>query len=186
VGSWNRAALKLYDELGFVVAREFIGNFDGYDVGVLTLVYDPQRVPSLVGTWRLVSFVTSDGNGGARQYWDERASGLIIYTSDGHVSAQVYDARRPRLGTVWEQAGASAAQVAFTAMVSYFGRYRVDAARGTVTHSIEGAMAPDWIGTELVRGYRFVGPNRVELRLLTAAEGPSVGNTVLVWERVSG
>ena len=62
----------------------------------------------------------------------------------------------------------------------------VGAARRTVTRSIEGAMAPDWIGTELVRGYRFLAPNRVELRLLTAAEGPSVGNTVLVWERVSG
>jgi hypothetical protein len=45
-------------------------------------------------------------------------------------------------------------------------------------------MSPDWIGTELVRGYRFLGPNRVELRVLTSAEGPVGGGTVLVWERV--
>jgi hypothetical protein len=64
------------------------------------------------------------------------------------------------------------------------GRYRVDASRGTVTHVIEGAMSPDWIGTELVRGYRFRGPNRVELRVVTTAEGQAAGDTVLVWERV--
>ena len=140
---------------------------------------------SLVGTWRLVSFVTSDGQGGVRQYWDERASGVIIYTPAGLVSAQLYDARRPRLGTAWDRASAPAAHAAFIGMASYYGRYSVDAARGTVTHVIEGAMAPDWIGTELVRGYRFLAPNRVELRVLTSAEGPVAGDTALVWERVS-
>jgi hypothetical protein len=140
---------------------------------------------SLVGAWRLVSFVTTDGQGGVRQYWDDRALGVIIYTPDGLVSAQLYDARRPRLGTVWDRASASAAHAAFIGMASYYGRYRVDATRGTVTHIIEGAMSPDWIGTELVRGYRFLAPNRVELRVLTSADGPVVGDTALVWERVS-
>lgn len=143
-----------------------------------------QQEPSLVGAWRLVSFVTSDAEGAVRQYWDERASGLIIYTADGRVSAQLYDARRPRLSTVWDRADAAAARAAFVGMASYYGRYRVDTARRTVTHTIEGAMSPDWIGTELVRGYRFLGPNRVELRVLTSAEGPVGGGTVLVWERV--
>ena len=141
---------------------------------------------SLVGAWRLVSFVTSDGQGGVRQYWDDRASGVIIYTSDGLVSAQLYDARRPRLGTAWDRASAAAAHTAFIGMASYYGRYSLDATRGTVTHFIEGAMSPDWIGTELVRGYRFIGRNRVELRVLTSAEGPVAGDTALVWERVSG
>ena len=144
-----------------------------------------QRQPSLVGSWRLASFVVSDDKGAERQYWDDRATGLIIYTADGRVSAQLYDARRPRIGTVWDRADPSAAQAAFVGMASYYGRYRVDASRGTVTHTIEGAMSPDWIGTDLVRGYRFLGPNRVELRVLTSAEGPVAGNTVLTWERVS-
>ena len=145
----------------------------------------PPQVPPLVGVWRLVSFVIADGKGAVRQYWDDRAAGLIIYTADGRVSAQLYDARRPRLGTVWDRADASAAHAAFVGMASYYGRYRVDASRGTVTHTIEGAMSPDWIGTELIRGYRFLGPNRVELRVLTSAEGPVAGDVVLTWERVS-
>ena len=142
------------------------------------------EAPSLVGTWRLISFVTSDGAGATRQYWDDRASGLIVYTSHGCVSAQLYDARRPRLGTPWERVSPAAAQAAFVGMASYYGRYRVDAARSTVTHHIEGAMSPDWIGTDLVRGYRFLTPDRIELRVLTSADGQSAGNVVLVWERV--
>jgi hypothetical protein len=140
---------------------------------------------SVVGTWRLVSFVIADESGGVRPYWDEHASGLIVYTADGRVSAQLYDARRPRVGAVWDRADAAAARAAFVGMASYYGRYRLDASRGTITHTIEGAMSPDWIGSELVRGYRFLGPNRVELRVLTSAEGPTAGNVVLTWERVS-
>jgi len=141
--------------------------------------------PSLVGTWSLVSFVALDGTGGSRPYWDDRAAGLIVYTPDGRVSAQVYDARRPRLGTPWERASPAAAQAAFVGMASYYGRYRVDASRSTVTHVVEGAMSPDWIGTELVRGYRFLTSDRVELRVLTSADGQSAENTVLTWERVA-
>ena len=140
--------------------------------------------PSFVGTWRLVSFVTSNG-AGTRQYWDDHALGLLIYTPDGRVSAQLYDARRRRLDTPWEQAAPSAAQAAFVGMASYYGRYRIDAGRSTVTHVIEDAMSPDWIGTELVRGYRFLEPDRVELRVLTSAQGEKARDTVLVWERVS-
>lgn len=140
---------------------------------------------SLVGAWRLGSFVRSDGKGGVRQYWDEHAIGLIIYTRDGLVSAQLYDARRTRLNTAWDRASAPAAQAAFSGMASYYGRYSVDAPKGTVTHAIEGAMSPDWIGTKLVRGYRFLGHDRVELRVLTSAEGPVDGATALVWERIS-
>jgi hypothetical protein len=140
--------------------------------------------PSLVGTWRLVSFVMPDGSGGSRPYWDDRASGLIVYTSDGRVSAQVYDARRPRLETPWEQVSPAAAQGAFIGMASYYGRYYVDATKSIVTHHIEGAMSPDWIGTDLVRGYRFLTPHRIELRVLTSGDGQSAENAVLVWERV--
>ena len=43
VGAWNLAARQLYHEAGFVATREFIGTFNGRDVAVLTLVYEPAR-----------------------------------------------------------------------------------------------------------------------------------------------
>lgn len=146
-----------------------------------------QSTPSLVGTWRLVSFVVTSGAQGVdRQYWDQQATGLIIYTADGHVAAQLYDARRPKLGKEWNQVDADAARSSFVGLATYFGRYTVDPETSTVTHMVEGAMSPDWVGARLVRSYRFVAPNRVELGVLTTAEGRSVANsTLLVWERVS-
>lgn len=146
---------------------------------------DAQTSPSLVGTWRLVSYVRSDSLGAVQPYWDDRPSGLIIYTADGHVAAQLYDSRRPRVGDAWERATPDAARTAFVGLVTYFGTYALDPAARTVTHSVEGAMAPDWIGSKLVRAYRFLGPNVVELRVTTDASGQRVVNgAALVWERV--
>jgi len=144
-----------------------------------------QSSSRLVGTWRLLSMVRPDSSGRSQPYWDERPLGQIIYTPDGHMSAQLYDSRRPRLGVWWELAEPAAARTAFVGLVTYFGTYSVDTIASTVTHELEGAMAPDWVGTKLVRGYRFLGSNRVELRVITDATGRRVANgTVLVWERV--
>jgi hypothetical protein len=139
---------------------------------------------SIVGTWRLVSFLAVDGQGAA-PYWDAAATGLIIYTADGYVAAQLYDARRPRLGKEWEQADPSTARTLFAGLATYYGRYTVDTEASTVTHLVEGAMSPDWVGSRLVRSYRFLGPDRIELGILTNAEGqPATNRMVLVWERV--
>ena len=151
------------------------------------MVAQGHPAPSLVGTWRLVSFVvTSAERQSVRQYWDERATGLIVYTADGHVSAQLYDARRPKLGKEWDQVTPDAALASFVGLATYYGRYTVDPETSTVTHIVEGAMSPDWVGAKLVRSYRFLGPNQVELGVRTTAEGRSVTNeTLLVWERVA-
>jgi hypothetical protein len=46
-------------------------------------------------------------------------------------------------------------------------------------------MAPDWSGRTLVRAYRFIGPDRLELRVITDAAGRTRDDgSILVWERV--
>ena len=139
----------------------------------------------LVGTWRLVSMVRPDSNGHWQPFWDEHPIGLLTYTADGRVSAQLYDSRRPRLGVRWETATAEAARTAYVGLITYFGTYTVDHASSTITHRPEGAMSPDWIGSTMVRAYRFLGPDRVELRVLTTGDRQRVTNgSVMVWERV--
>lgn len=142
-----------------------------------------ESTPNLVGTWRLVSVSLQDRTGARRPYWDERPSGLIVYTADGHVAAQVYDSRRPALGVPWESASPEAARTAFVGLSTYFGTYTVDPQAQTVTHTVAGAMAPDWIGSKLVRSYRFLGPDRVELGVVPDAQVVANG-LVLVWDRV--
>src|SRR6516162_9947521 len=58
---------------------------------------EPSMSASFIGTWRLVSYVMIDPTGSPRPYWDDHPIGQLIYTADGHMSAQVYDARRSAL-----------------------------------------------------------------------------------------
>ena len=45
-------------------------------------------------------------------------------------------------------------------------------------------MAADWIGRKLVRGYRFINPNEIELRVLTDENGRNRSDgPVLIWQR---
>jgi hypothetical protein len=104
-------------------------------------------------------------------------------SADGHVSAQVYDVRRPPLGVPWESAGPEAARTAFVGLSTYFGTYAVDTKAQTVSHTVEGAMVPDWVGTTLVRRYRFLAPDRVELAVVPDSQLVARG-LVLVWHRV--
>jgi len=140
---------------------------------------------NVVGIWRLVSMARPDSAAGSNLYWDERPTGLIIYTGDGHMAAQLYDSRRPRLGVRWELARPEAARTAYAGLITYFGTYSVDRASATITHNVQGAMAPDWIGSTLVRIYRFLTPDRLELRIVTDGTGQRVANgTIVVWDRV--
>jgi hypothetical protein len=142
-----------------------------------------QSSVGLVGAWRLESMYVRDANGKTTPYWGDSPTGLIVYTADGHMAAQVYDTRRPKLGVPWESAGAEAARTAFGGLSTYFGTYSIDASAQTVTHTVEGAMVQDWVGTKLVRRYRFLTPDRVELSVVPDAQLPSTG-LVLVWQRV--
>ena len=75
-----------------------------------------------------------------------------------------------------------------TTFFAYYGTYTVDESAGTVTHQLEGAMDPTYVGTDQVRQFEFVGDDRL---LLTAIidneltrEIGSVGTNVLTWERI--
>jgi Lipocalin-like domain len=152
---------------------------------LLTTTATAQPPDAIVGTWRLVSFLSPDSTGQQRPVWGEHPAGLIIYTSDGHVSAQLYDPRRPRLGDIANATPFAGAQAQYGGLYTYFGTFSVDGNAHTVSHHVEGAMAPDWVGSTLVRAYRFLGPDRLELRVVTDAAGRTVENgSMLVWERV--
>jgi len=125
-----------------------------------------QASAGLVGAWRLESMYLRDPSDKTTPYWGDSPTGLIVYTADGHMAAQVYDTRRPKLGVPWESAGAEAARTAFVGRSIYFGTYLIEASAQTVTHTVEGAMVQDWVGTKLVRRYRFLTPDRVELSVV--------------------
>jgi hypothetical protein len=136
---------------------------------------NPQSTASFIGTWHLVSYLAIDSSGRTYPYWDGHPLGQLVYTADGHMSAQVYDARRSLLGVDPESASAESVRPLYVGSAAYFGTYSVDTVTHRVTHIVQGAWLPDWVGRGLERSYRFVSDDQLEL---------SVPGFALLWQRV--
>lgn len=66
---------------------------------------------------------------------------------------------------------------AWRGYVGYFGTYTIDEKASTVTHHVEGASFPNFVGTNQVRHYRFEGD-----RLILQADIAS-GHGTIVYKR---
>jgi hypothetical protein len=53
---------------------------------------------------------------------------------------------------------------------AYCGTYTVDEEKGTVTHHVEGAKFPNWVGTEQVRYFELQG-DRLQIKATLEIEG---------------
>lgn len=121
----------------------------------------PASSPSIVGSWRLESWTIA---GDAPRCTDAEggSAGQIVYSSDGHMSAQLGCDRLPmdELGSMGsEEATARMTRRHF----SYYGTYTIDEAAQTVTHHVMGSTSPAWVGTDRVRSFVFEGPDRIVL-----------------------
>src|SRR5262249_58882218 len=83
--------------------------------------------------------------------------------------------------------GTGAAQqlrAAYMGYIAYYGTYEVASDGRTVTHHVEGALNPAWVGGDQVRRLRFDGERLV---LSTEVKKNDEGVTHQVtWERCSG
>jgi len=122
----------------------------------------------LIGSWRLVSYDTTDASGRkGKPYGD--AVGRISYDGNGNMAGQVM---RP------DRAGVERAYFGY---IAYFGTYDVAADGTSVVHHVQGALNPDWVGGDQVRGMRFDGE-----RLVLSAPVRKNDNVImheLTWER---
>lgn len=119
---------------------------------------------ALLGGWVLESFVSRDAaTGDVRHPFGEQPTGLILYTADGHMSAQLIP------GT--------------DEFVSYGGRFDVDEAAATVTHHVMIATMPELLLHPQLRHARVEG-DRLTLAASLTADGSTTHNT-LVWRRES-
>jgi hypothetical protein len=144
-----------------------------------------QSVPSLLGTWRLVSFEARDSKGQLQYPLGEHVAGLLMYDAGGNMSAHVmrndralFAANDPGRGTDAE------VRAAFEGHASYFGTYTIDLARQTVTHHVRGASYPNWIGSDQLRHFKFDG-SRLFLSTPPLVSGGQSLEYVAIWERIS-
>jgi len=122
----------------------------------------------IVGQWRLVSYETREPDGRrGRPYAD--AVGRIDYSERGHMSGQVMRPGRRR-----EEAAAG--------YIAYFGTYEIAPDGKSITHHVEGALHPAWVGGDQRRAMTFDGD-----RLVLSAAVERAGQTVthvITWEKL--
>ncbi|HUP41024.1 MAG TPA: lipocalin-like domain-containing protein [Vicinamibacterales bacterium] len=142
------------------------------------------RQNSVIGTWRLLSYDTQTPEGKKTFPLGEDVAGLAIYLPNGRVSIQFMRHDRPlfKSGDAW-RGTLEEERAAFEGFFGYAGRYTVDAARSVVTHHLEIASAPNYVGTNLVRTFSMNG-NRLTLRTPQRQLGGQTSASTLIWERI--
>ncbi|MEP6995841.1 MAG: lipocalin-like domain-containing protein [Acidobacteriota bacterium] len=138
----------------------------------------PTLKQQLTGTWRLVSYESSDTDG---RTWFKRfgdgPKGYIMYDATGHMMVEFEKLPPPpkfSSGDDWTPT-ADEARAAYLGYVAYFGTYTVDETARAVTHHVEGSLGPSYFGTDQLR------PATLEGDRLTLSDGKKFR---VVWERV--
>lgn len=136
----------------------------------------------LIGAWRLMSVEFIGDDGGVSYPYGPDATGLLMYSADGHMSAVLMRQDRPSFGGLQlrarrDEVSDAMARTALEGYMSYCGGWTIDEEQCTVTHHVTESLTPAEVGRENVRAYTFEG-NR--LRLAPVA-GPV--RAVITWER---
>ena len=133
----------------------------------------------LIGAWALASCVELDLETGVESFpFGERPLGLILYTPDGYMSAQLQRPERPPFadGDLL-RASPEEYTAAGSSYIAYSGRFFVDEGKRSLSHEMAVSFFPNWSGQRQVRlvevtGERLqlstVGPQRVNGALKTA------------------
>ena len=115
--------------------------------------------------------------------YGDKPEGQLIYDGHGNFSGQIAGSGRPAFETGNLLKGTpEEIKTAFEGYIAYYGTYEVDESKGQVTHHVQSALFPNWIGDIQTRNFEFEGK---KLRLNTQpikGSRADLTNTLL-WER---
>ncbi len=109
----------------------------------------------LTGTWALIRFENTDAKGKIERPFGEHPKGYFVYDSTGHVNIQI--ARDPPPKRAAQNATETELREASASYIAYFGTYRLDLEKQTVTHVVEGSTIPSYRNSEQVRPFKLDG-----------------------------
>jgi hypothetical protein len=141
----------------------------------------------LVGTWQLVSYkeIPVDGSEPFEPLGSD-PQGLIMYTPDGYMSAQLSRPERPPFASGdWFDGTDEEYRAEASTYIAYTGPFDVDEEDRSLTHSMFISLFPDWVGQTQPRVVSLEGET---LTLGTASPIRSKGtlvNSTLVWKRAT-
>lgn len=142
-----------------------------------------------LGAWKLVSTEIKypDGRTGPDPEIGPEAVGFLIYTSSGHMCAQLMKPGRPAWADDRHATSAEAAS-ALDGFSSYCGRFEIRVDEKAIIHHPETAWAPNWVGTHQPRPYHLISQDRFFFRGPSKEkqnDGTDVPVTwTITWERL--
>lgn len=138
----------------------------------------------LIGAWTLQSYIATPMDGSPPFHpLGEDAQGLLLYTPDGYMSAQLMRPGRPAFASGDWFDGTPQEYEKSAAYVAYSGRFHVDEITSTLTHDVSVSFFPNWLGQAQIRSAELAAD---VLRLIPAAPIKSGGQdttSCLTWRR---
>lgn len=137
---------------------------------------------NLLGAWHLTSYA-AESEGGVDQPLGPDPVGVLLYTSDGYVSAQLMRRDRPPYDRAITGGGTSAQMAAAASgYLCYSGPFDLDEATGVVRHHVEVSLLPNWVGGVQIRHGQLDGDTLTLSAEVTSRAGRRT-NHVLSWRR---
>ena len=140
----------------------------------------------LIGAWKLVSYVETPIDGSAPIHiFGKNPKGIIMYTPDGYMSAQLMsETRKPFASGDWFNGTPEEYIDEASTYIAYSGRFIVDEKQHSLKHEMQVSLFPNWIGNLQPRAVSIEG-NQLTLGTVTPimSKGKKVMST-LIWERV--
>ncbi len=159
-----------------------------YEKRVLGTLRDWESVPSnpFVGTWKLISCDAYRRNGQVQPLYGPSPEGRLVYDTAGNMSVQVMRTDRPEFRAGQKRRGSDdELRAAYQGYEAYFSTYEVDEVNGIIIHHVEGALFPNWRGSDQPRYFRFEGTDRLVLSTAPIGAAPTRKTIVtLIWERI--
>lgn len=140
----------------------------------------------LIGAWKLVSYIEIPLDLSTPTHpMSEKPMGIIMYTPDGFMSAQLMHPQRNNFssGDWFNGTDEEYIQEAST-YIAYTGPFHVDEEKQTLTHSMFISLFPNWTGQTQPRVVKIEGDL---LHLSTASpivSGGKLVNAFLTWKKV--
>jgi Lipocalin-like domain len=142
------------------------------------------RTDDILGAWELHSYTARDtADDMVTHPFGENPVGLLLYTPDGFMSAQLMRSGRPHFDRPRTDGGTSEQTVAAAqGYLAYSGRFIVDEDTDTVHHEIMVSLLPNWVNQTQLRA-AGLADGYLTLRADTTSRGGVTTTHILVWRR---
>lgn len=139
----------------------------------------------LIGAWKLVSYVEKPTDGSEPFYpMGKEPKGIIMYTPDGYMSAQLEKPGRPTFASGdWFEGSDEEVRQEAAGYIAYSGPFHTNEATQSLEHSMFVSLFPNWVGQTQPRLVKIEGDL---LHLSTAKPIRSGGKetmSYLTWKR---